>query len=363
MNNRLERDSNSFDCVIVGAGPSGLSLAYQLQKKRISYIVVEKKNVGNSWSHMADSLHLVSPWWTNCLSGTFINPLIALKKHSGKQYLSYLERYSGIHKLNIQENFDVTEISTVDNDFMVKSQDCVINAKLVVLCTGYYSTPYVPIITHENDNSIPFLHASKFKNVKCLKDDFPGVKKILIVGKRVTAGQLMVELHEAGIDVDLSVRGRVIVKDNDTFLGRLKEQIYFFWEFLRIKFQPNLKVNSFPEMDGGKSSELIQSGEVRTFEIFHKIENGKVYMGTGNESYDLIYFATGYLPNISLVNFNNEPDYKTIRISDSLELETTSGIYLLGFDNITNFRSRYLRGIKQDAKLLSKILVKRLGQK
>jgi hypothetical protein len=42
------------------------------------------------------------------------------------------------------------------------------------------------------------------------------------------------------------------------------------------------------------------------------------------------------------------------------ELTEASGLFLLGFDNLYNFRSRYLRGIRSDAAKLASILEDRL---
>ena len=54
----LERwtKSNAFDCVVVGAGQAGLSVAGRLQSQRIKYVLLEKYGaVGDSWAKRYDS--------------------------------------------------------------------------------------------------------------------------------------------------------------------------------------------------------------------------------------------------------------------------------------------------------------------
>ncbi len=44
--------------VIVGAGPAGLALAHELQRRGLAYRVLERGVVGESWRNHYDRLHL-----------------------------------------------------------------------------------------------------------------------------------------------------------------------------------------------------------------------------------------------------------------------------------------------------------------
>ena len=49
-------ESNAFECVVVGAGQAGLSVAGRLQSQRIKYVLLEKYDaVGDSWAKRYDS--------------------------------------------------------------------------------------------------------------------------------------------------------------------------------------------------------------------------------------------------------------------------------------------------------------------
>lgn len=55
LSNGLDEKSH-FDCVVIGGGQAGLSVAGRLKALRVSYVVIEKyKEVGDNWKNRYDS--------------------------------------------------------------------------------------------------------------------------------------------------------------------------------------------------------------------------------------------------------------------------------------------------------------------
>ena len=56
--------------VVIGAGQSGLAMSWELTRRAIDHVVLEKADVGQSWrSGRWDSLRLLTPNWFNRLPG------------------------------------------------------------------------------------------------------------------------------------------------------------------------------------------------------------------------------------------------------------------------------------------------------
>ncbi|MBB6522704.1 flavin-containing monooxygenase [Pseudoteredinibacter isoporae] len=354
-------NSKQFDCVIIGAGPAGLSVAYHLKKLGVEFALLDREGVGSSWKRMNDSLKLVSPWWTNMLPGTALNPFYAFKKHSRSSFVKYLESYYKEKELGPLITENVNAVRKGEEGYLLETSNGEIKCRAVVCASGYFGNPYIPEI--ESDGSVDVFHASSFKNVDQLLER--GVSSVLVVGRRVTAGQLAEELCSSGISVSLSSRGGVEVKKNDTLYGALREQVYFFWESLKLFCKPDLKGDSYPVMDGGKIRGYICSGEIPVYGAPKSIESGQVFLEEGIHplNVDTVWLATGYQPKLEYLEGLDLAiqDGEMAEISSHLE-EEYPGLYFIGFDNLFNFTSRYLRGIRRDSRRIADRVKLSLGE-
>lgn len=352
-----------YDCIVVGGGPSGLSVAYYLSKFDLHYAVLEKGAIGQSWRSMSDGLTLLSPWWTNLLPGSYATPFNMYRRVRREVYLEYLCEYAKTKKLNIRESVTVTKIVRKTDFFILSSNDGVIYSRSVVFATGYFSSPFVPRLVEQNDNSILEIHASEFVNEKKFIEEYGKVSRVLVVGKRVTAGQMLEAFFDMGCRVDLSCRGTLNIRNNDTTIGRIRDNLYFLWEYLRIRVQPNLKAESRPEMDGGVVRMLLESGVSRVYPLPRRIEKGVVFFDGEKAEFDVIVYATGYKPSLNTVRgvhpeITGEPEYQIANFQSTF----AKGLFFIGLDNLRNFRSRYLRGLTSDSLLLAKEIRKYLRQ-
>jgi hypothetical protein len=206
-----------------------------------------------------------------------------------------------------------------------------------------------------DDGSISCLHtADIFDHTEIQNWGAPG-KRVLVVGSRVSGGQLLAAAWSAGCDVHLSSRGPIEFSP-DGWWRRGYELIYSLYEPLRLLLEPERRGNSYPGMPGGETRRLIESGQIPVHPKPTAIREGRVEFADGaSAQFDLLVFATGYLPCLDYMRPLLEEfgglTYDTVQ---SLEHRYISQLYLLGFDNARSFRSRYLRGIRADARWLAR---------
>ncbi|HED12101.1 MAG TPA: hypothetical protein ENI62_00315 [Gammaproteobacteria bacterium] len=107
-------------------------------------------------------------------------------------------------------------------------------------------------------------------------------------------------------------------------------------------------------MDGGETTRLLNSGEVPVFPNIHSMRDGSVNFSDDQHTKpDLIIYATGYRPSLDYVSDIALDENSGDPIIQDMRSVNVPGIYFVGFDNTVNFRSRYLRGIRNDTKILA----------
>ena len=331
--------------IIVGAGPAGLSLGYHLSRNNIDYIILEKSDqVGASWTQMPDHLHLISYWKSNYLIKEDLNLFASDKAHQALEFAKYLNEFSSRHNLKIKMGTNVLEIVKTNNRFLVHTQNDQYRAEIVVDCRGYFSFPFTPHIKIDGDPPL-MMHFKDYKNHAQL-DCYD---KILVIGKRLSAGQLLCEL--------------AITRTHQLFLStrnpiRFSPPLFIFQHFLRnlnayekMAKIFNRRIKEAREVPMHISAKEVIKKNVNVFGDIVKIENKNVYFSCGNiQEIDAIVFATGFRPT-------------EIKLRDDFESSTVDGLYYLGRGTQRSFTSRFIRGIREDASVLSQLILGRLASK
>lgn len=351
------------DVLVIGAGPSGLCLADALSRSTaLSIAVVERDAIGSTWMHSPPELRVLSPWWTNILSfrDLFRHSPFALVR--ARAYLEHLQEFAQRRAIRVTTGVTITSVVQGDGAWIATAEDGrTWHAPYVVCATGYFSAPAMPEPAFESDGSVPTIHAAEIGDYDRYARVFAG-KHVLVVGKRVTAGQLLVEFASRGVSVTLSATAPIQFHRSGAW-GYAVDQTYFLYEAARIRLQPGLTSNSYPPMEGGRARRLLESGVVARVDRLAQIRDGAVVLEDGSRLHtDYVVLATGYRPALDyLSRLDLTKGRDGLPRLCGFELADAPGIFVLGFDNLRNFRSRYLRGIRSDAKLLAKDIAARVG--
>src|SRR5689334_4449226 len=72
----------------------------------------------------------------------------------------YLNGYATAFNLPVRPNARVTQPSRTENGFEVRTQDAVFRAHQVVVATGPFQVPFVPLAAQRLDGSVTQLHSA-----------------------------------------------------------------------------------------------------------------------------------------------------------------------------------------------------------
>ena len=362
--NALAMDGH-LDVIVIGAGPAGLALGWELKRRRVPFCILERgKQVGESWRLMPTHLKLVSPWKASWLPGFGTDWWSANHEVTRAEYVDYLKAYAEEQGLSVRPNVNVRAIRREGNRFVLETAAGPMKARCLVSATGYFQNPFIPEIPGLGQSGIPQCHAADYGSAEDLAAKLGKANaSVLIIGKRLSAGQILVELTSAGFSVSLS--HRTPIQFGSGPLGWwLFFRIHPWLESVKLKLQGASARGFDVRMPGGRARELIGSGSIRLFPQVKCFE-GKIVVFENGESMrpDAVLFATGFRPALQhLHGLGLEVDHHTgvPQVSD-MESTQVPGLFFLGLDGLRNFQSRFIRGIRNDAVVLAERLVGRLG--
>src|SRR5579871_1343239 len=136
--------TESFDALVVGAGPTGLDCGIELEQRGVKTVMVEKGCVVNSIYHYPTNMTFFT---TPELLEIGNIPMTSLnEKPNRHEALKYYRRVADHFKLNIHDYERVEQVTGQDGAFQVFTVDRLncrhtYSARKVVLATGYYDVP------------------------------------------------------------------------------------------------------------------------------------------------------------------------------------------------------------------------------
>lgn len=304
---------------IIGAGPSGLSAAKELQERGIAWEGFELAedvgglwNMGNPRSTVYASAHLISSKKTTEFKD-FPMPEETADYPRQDQLLSYFQDYAKHYGLYEHYNFS-SEVQRVEPQseggwkLWVKGEPEPRLYKGILVANGTLSEPNIPKFQGEFTGEL--IHSAQYKTA----DTFEG-KRVLVVGAGNSGCDIAVDAVHRAASVDMSVRrGYYFVpkylfgKPSDTVGGkiplprRLKQWVdakilgWVAGDPVRFGFpKPDYKIYESHPVVNTLVLHHAGQGDIKIQGDIERFEGKTVHFKNGQKKdYDLILLATGY---------------------------------------------------------------------
>ncbi len=205
------------DILIIGGGPAGLSTAGALRKAGLSSLIIDKGEVGESWTNRYERLHLHTVRAFSGLAHLRI-PLSYPRYIPKDRYADYLRDYAKHFDLQFRANSCVTSIQ-VDRDrsedrIIVSTESDTWKCRVVIIAAGQFGSPIIPEWQGRSEYSGRLMHSADYESGKV----FAG-KRVLVIGCGNSGAEIAADLAEnAAHDVTLSIRSNPAIVPRE-FLG------------------------------------------------------------------------------------------------------------------------------------------------
>src|SRR5262245_22244312 len=206
------------DVLVVGAGHAGLAMSRFLTDAGREHVVLDARDsLGGGWQDRWDQFTLVTPNWTSSFPGWAYDGADPDGFMGRDEIAARVARYAQVVGAPPALGTQVQRLTPADDGgFRVETSTGRLSARQVVVATGSYHTPRVPVWARNISSRVLQLHSHDYRNQAGLPDG-----AVLVVGSGQTGLQLAEELFEAGRRVFIAVgsAGRIPrrYRDRDIF--------------------------------------------------------------------------------------------------------------------------------------------------
>lgn len=320
-----------LDLLIIGAGPAGISAAFEAKKANLNYLVIEKGLIGNTVYNYPVGLTVFST--TNELEFNEGDLRPAREKPTREELLSYYVRFVLDNGLNIQTEELVETVEKIDSHFKVKTNKGSYETANVLFAIGAMDYP--------RKLNVPGEDLPKVRDH--FRETYPWVKKhALIIGGGNSAGEAALFLAQEGAETTLAIfRGDW--ENNDPKQGCIKN-------WVKQPLEEELKEHCLKLFFLGRVSEIRETEVELENEIGERctLQNDVVFVLIGSDA-DLTM-----LKNLGVET--TKAKYGEIPVYDPETFETNiAGVYVAG--HFTN--KRHIKGaIEVPKRIVPKIAAK-----
>lgn len=313
-----------FDLVIIGAGPAGISAAYEAKKAGLDYVVIEKGLIGNTIYHYPVGLTVFST--TNELEFIEGDLKPAREKPTREELLSYYVRFVLDNELNVRTEELVLDVRVSEPSAFESGGTPAVQSFKVITDKGEYKTRSVLFAIGAMDYprklNVPGEDLPKVYDH--FRETYPWVKKhAMIVGGGNSAGEAALFLAQEGAETTLAIF-RSDWENNDPKQGCIK-----YW--VKQPLEEELKEHCLKLFFLGK---VI---EIREKEVELESETGERVVIPN----DVVFVLIGSDADLSMLKdlgvATEQGKYGEVPVYDPETFETNiSGIYVAG--HFTNHR-------------------------
>lgn len=291
-----------FDAVVVGAGPTGLACAIELEQRGVSTVIFDKGCLLNSiYNYPTHMVFFTTPELLE-IGGI---PMTSIREKPNRtEALKYYRRVAEHYRLNVHQYERVERIEGEDGAFVVRTIDRLgcpqaYQTRKIVLATGYYDRPNRMDVPGEDLDKVIYYY----------KEPHPYYNTdVAVVGGKNSAAIAALELFRSGARVTLIHRG-----------AAMSDHVKY---WIRPDIDNRIKQGEIQAHFRSRVSE-IRPGSIRV-----ETPEGEIELKN-----DFVFAMIGYHPDVEFLASHGivfEPESKR-PYTDPETLEShRKGIYLAG---------------------------------
>lgn len=182
--------------LIIGAGPIGLEVAWELKRRGIPYLHIDKAQIGSTIGWFPEQMSFFSSTDRIAIAGV---PLVTpgQRKATKEEYLAYLRQVAATRELEVRTYEEVVALERIGGGFVAVTPRGRIEAEAVVLATGDMAQPREIGIEGEHLPHVSHFFIEPHRYFR---------KRLLIVGGKNSAVETALRCWHAGAHVTLSYR-------------------------------------------------------------------------------------------------------------------------------------------------------------
>jgi putative flavoprotein involved in K+ transport len=244
--------------VVLGGGQSGLAMSRCLSARSIDHVVLERKDVGNSWRRGRwDSLRLLTPNWQCRLPGHAYQGTDPDGYMSASQVADFLAEYAKLIAAPVMDGTTVTSVRRTGDGYLVATDQGDWTCPTVVVATGAFNLPAVPALAAAIPPRVATLTPMEYRNPAQLGDG-----GVMVVGASATGVQIASEIQRTGREVVVSVGEHV--RAPRVYRGR---DIQWWMEVAGVLDERYDEVDDIVRARGVPSMQLAGSDDRATFDL------------------------------------------------------------------------------------------------
>jgi putative flavoprotein involved in K+ transport len=355
-------DTSRVDTVIVGAGQSGLSVAYYLRRAGVPFVLLEaSERVGDSWRRRWDSLRLFTPARYDGLVGMPF-PASPHSFPTKNEMADYLAAYAERFALPVRTGVRVDRVTREGDGYLVSSAGHRWEARNVVVAMATYQSPKIPAFAAHLDPTIVQLHSSEYRNPAQLR-----VGGVLVVGAGNSGAEIAIEVVRSGHETWLSGRDTGHVPfPIDSAVARMIVPVLFRVVFHRVmtvdtpigrKARPKALAQGGP-LIRQRPKELLAAG-VRRVGRTTGVRDGVPQLDDGTVlPVANVIWCTGFRPGMSWLDLPvlddaGEPTHERGIVTSH------PGLYFVGLHFLYALSSTMIHGVARDAERIARVIASR----